>query len=106
MSSAPAAQAGTLNSSGNATSRAGVNFMRIVVAERILRLLDTVHGTPPATVVRTSFGAYAAATRPPSGDAIHRLDTSFGQPWWKFAVQHPKCGSRPKMLDSGPLVVH
>ena len=36
--------------------------------------------------------------------AIHRLPTSFGQPWCRLAVQHPKLGSSPKRFDSGPLL--
>src|ERR1700677_381429 len=56
-------------------------------------------------MVSTSHGAYREATKPPSGELIHRFDVNLGQPWWKFAVQQPKFGSSPYRFDSGPFVV-
>ena len=33
------------------------------------------------------------------------LARNFGQPCARLAVQQPKCGARPKMFASGPLLV-
>ena len=41
---------------------------------------------------------------PPSRERIHWCAANLGHPWLRLAVQQPKLGSRPKTLESGPLV--
>ncbi|WP_246082900.1 hypothetical protein [Nonomuraea diastatica] len=56
----------------------------------------------PPTSEETRHGAYATALKR-SPARIQSERTNLGQPWWRLAVQQPKCGSRPKTLASGPL---
>lgn len=56
----------------------------------------------PHTSVSTLTGAIAVTARPSS---VLMTDDSanLGHPWLKFAVQHPKWGSSPKVWASPPL---
>ena len=85
---------------------AGARWTSIsIVSSNGYDVRTSMRNGPPAVWHSTMHGPQATAASPSSAVAIHIERTSFGQPWWRFAVQQPKLGSSPKIVQSSPACV-